>query len=87
MIDYNKIIQVYLNPANTPQTRSQIFNNLETLKTMFDTILKGFRKLEKFYIEDEPNLYNKFFVKTLRAYALYEILDEQFKKKQLLRHQ
>ena len=60
MLDYNNIIQVYLNPANTPQTRSQIFNNIETLKTMFDKILKGFRKLlEKFYIEDDPNLYKQ----------------------------
>jgi hypothetical protein len=60
MIDYNKIIQVYLNQANTPQTRSQIFNNIESLKTMFDKILKGFRKLlEKLYIEDEAVLYKK----------------------------
>ena len=60
MIDYNKIIQVYLNQANTPQTRRQIFNNIESLKTMFDKILKGFRKLlEKLYIEDEAVLYKK----------------------------
>ena len=67
MIDYNKIIQVYLNPTNTPQTRSQIFNNIETLKTMFDKILKGFRKLlEKFYIEDEPNLYQKILCENIK---------------------
>ena len=48
---------------------------------MIDKILKGFRELlEKIYIEDDSNLYKKIFVKTLRAYALYEILDEQFKK-------
>ena len=64
MIDYNKITQVYLNPANTPQTRSQIFNNIESLKTMFDKILKGFRNLlEKLYIEDEADLYKTFSIK------------------------
>ena len=74
MLDYNKIIQVYLNPANTPQTRSQIFNSIETLKPMFDKMKQGFRKLlEKLYIEDEPDLYKKICVKSLRAYALYEV--------------
>ena len=81
MLDYNKIIQVYLNPSNTPQTRSQIFNNIITLKPMFDNMKKGFRKLiDKLHIEDEPDLYKKFFVKSLRAHALYEVLEEQFKK-------
>ena len=32
MIDYNKIIQVYLNMSNTPQTRNEIFNKIEPLK-------------------------------------------------------
>ena len=58
MLDDNKIIQVYLNPANTPQTRSHIFNSIETLKPMFDKMKQGFRKLlEKLYVEDEPDLY------------------------------
>ena len=26
MIDYNKVSQVYLNPANTPQTTGEILN-------------------------------------------------------------
>ena len=29
MVDYNRIIQVYLNPSNTPQTRDAIANKLE----------------------------------------------------------
>ena len=29
MIDYKKVIQVYINPANTPQTKSEIFNKLD----------------------------------------------------------
>ena len=38
---------------------------------MFDKILKGFRKLlEKFYIEDDPNLYKQIFVKTLRGVCI-----------------
>ena len=32
MIDYNRIIQVYLNMSNTPQTRNEIFNKIEPLK-------------------------------------------------------
>jgi hypothetical protein len=35
MIDYNKIIQVYLNMSNTPQTRNEIFNKIEPLKKIF----------------------------------------------------
>ena len=60
MIDYNKIIQVFLNPSNTPQTRSQIFNSIETLKPMIIKMKQGFRKIfEKLYIEDKPDLYKK----------------------------
>ena len=68
MLDYNEIIQVYLNPANTPQTRSQIFNNIEPLKTMFDKILIGSRTLlEKSYSEDEAELCKTFFVKYIEG--------------------
>ena len=70
MIDYNKIIQVYLNPANTPQTKSQIFNSIETLKPMIVKMKQGFRKIfEKIYTEDKPELYKKIFLKSLRSYA------------------
>ena len=33
MIDYNRIIQVYLNMSNTPQTRNEIFIKIQPLKT------------------------------------------------------
>ena len=32
MIDYNRIIQVYLNMSNTPQTRIEIFSKVDPLK-------------------------------------------------------
>ena len=32
IIDYNRIIQVYLNMSNTPQTRIEIFNKIEPMK-------------------------------------------------------
>ena len=60
MIDYNKIIPVFLNPSNTPQTRSQIFNSIETLTPMFIEMKQGFRTIfENKYIEDKPDLYKK----------------------------
>ena len=40
MLYYNKVIQVYLNPFNTPQKRSQIFNNIVTLNPIFDNMKK-----------------------------------------------
>ena len=39
MIDYNKIIQAYLIQTNTPQTRSEIFNKIEPLQTLFDKMV------------------------------------------------
>ncbi len=33
MIDYNRIIQDYLNPSNTPQTRDAISNKIEPFPT------------------------------------------------------
>ena len=32
MIDYNRVIQVYLNMSNTPQTRIEMFNKKSTLE-------------------------------------------------------
>ena len=79
MIDYNRTR--ILNPSNTPQTRSQILNSIETFKSMFIKMKQGFRTIfDKLYIEDKPDLYKKFFVKSLRSYVLYDILEEQFKK-------
>ena len=45
MIDYNRIIQVYLNMTNTPQTRIEIFNKIQPLKKMFEKLLDKFEEL------------------------------------------
>ena len=45
MVDYNRIIQVYLNPSNTPQTRDAILNKIEPLLTIFQNMLKNFERL------------------------------------------
>jgi hypothetical protein len=84
MIDYNRIIQVYLNPSNTPQTRDAILNKIEPLKSIFQKMLKHFERLvDDLLTKNEARLYSKFLIKTLRTYALYEILDDQFKTNNL----
>ena len=45
MIDYNRIIQVYINMTNTPQTRIQIFDKLQPLKEIFEKLLDKFEEL------------------------------------------
>ena len=45
MIDYNRIIQVYLNMSNTPQTRIELFNKIEPLKKLFEKLLDKFGDL------------------------------------------
>jgi hypothetical protein len=84
MIDYNRIIQVYLNMTNTPQTRIEIFNKIEPLKKLLDKILKKFEELtDKFMNVDDADMYKRFFVKTLRSEALYDLIEEQFRKNNL----
>ena len=84
MIDYNRIIQVYLNQSNTPQTRDSIANKLEPLKSIFQKMLKNFERLVDDLLRvNMARLYCKFLIKTLRTYALYEILDDQFKANNL----
>ena len=38
MIDYKQVIQVYWNPPNTPQTKSEILNKLEPLKALYQKL-------------------------------------------------
>ena len=81
MIDYNTIIQVYLNMSNTPQTRNEIFNKIEPLKKIFAKMLDNFEKLiDKFMDVDDVDLYKRFCTKTLRSYALYDLIDDQFRE-------
>jgi hypothetical protein len=81
MIDYNKIIQVYLNMSNTPQTRNEIFNKIEPLKKIFAKMLDKFEELtDKFMNVDDADMYKRFFIKTLRSEALYDLIDDQFRE-------
>ena len=64
MIDYNKIIQVYLNMSNTPQTRNEIFNKIEPLRKIFAKMLDKFEELtDKFMNVDDADMYKRFFMK------------------------
>jgi len=84
MIDYNRIIQVYLNMTNTPQTRIEIFNKIQPLKKMFEKLLDKFEELtEKFMNVDDADMYKRFFMKTLRSEALYDLIDDQFRNNNL----
>ena len=84
MIDYNRIIQVYLIMTNTPQTRIEIFNKIEPLKKVMGKVLKKFEELtDKFMNVDDADMYKRLFVKTLRAHALYDLIEEQFRNNNL----
>ena len=84
MIDYNRVIQVYLNMSNTPQTRTEIFNKIQPLKKLFDKMLEKFEELtDKFMNVDDGDIYKRFFVKTLRSEALYDLIDDQFRSNNL----
>ena len=84
MIDYNRIIQVYLNMSNTSQTRIEIFNKIEPLKKLFEQMLDKFENLtEKFIDVDDADMYKRFFMKTLRSEALYDLIDDQFRNNNL----
>jgi hypothetical protein len=84
MIDYNRVIQVYLNMSNTPQTRIEIFNKIQPLKKLFDKMLEKFEELtDKFMNVDDGDMYRRFFVKTLRSEALYDLIEEQFRTNNL----
>ena len=68
MIDYNRIIQVDLNPSNTSQTRDAILNKIEPLKSIFEKMLKHFERLvDDLLTKNEARLYGKFLIKTLRT--------------------
>ena len=43
MIDYNRIIQVYLNMSNTPQTRNEILTKIQPLKKYLIKCWKSLR--------------------------------------------
>ena len=61
MIDYNKVIQVYINPANTPQTKSEIFNKLEPLKALHQKLDTNAGKLLDTCLDcNEPAFFQKF---------------------------
>ena len=65
LIDYNRIIQVYLNMSNTPQTRIEIFHKIEPLKKLFEKLLDKFEELtEKHMNVDDADMYKRFFMKT-----------------------
>ena len=58
MIDYNRVIQVYLNMSNTPQTRNEIFDKIQPLKKSFDKMLGKFEELtDKFMNVDDGENY------------------------------
>ena len=79
MIDYNKVIQVYINPANTPQTKSEIFNKLEPLKALYQKLdTDAVKLLDNFLDINDPVVFKTFFVKVLRILALYKIIHKQF---------
>ena len=60
MIDYNKVIQVYLNPANTPQTNSEIFNKLEPLKALYQKLeTNAVKLLDTFLDFNDPIIFKK----------------------------
>ena len=68
MIDYNRIIQVYLNMTNTPQTRIEIFNKIQPLKKMFEKLLDKFEELtEKFMNVDDADMYKRFFYENIKV--------------------
>ena len=86
MFDYNKIIQVYLDPSNTPQTRDAILDQIEPIKSIFQKTLKNFERLVDDLLRiNEARLYSKILIKTLRTYALYEIRVDQFKERIIYR--
>ena len=72
MIVYKKVIQVYLNPANTPQTKSEMFNKLEPLKALYQKLeTNAVKLLDTFLDLNDPAVFKKFVVKVLRILALY----------------
>ena len=65
MVDYSRIIQVYLNPSNTPQTRDAILNKIEPLNSIFHKMLKNVERLVDDLLRiNEARLYSKFLIKT-----------------------
>ena len=50
MIDFNKIIQVYLNPSNTPQTRQEIMSKIILFKPNFEKLQKLTEDLLKYLL-------------------------------------
>ena len=71
MIDYNRIIQVYLNMSNTPQTCLELFHKIEPLEKLFEKLLDKFEELtEKIMNVDDADLYKRFFMKSLRSEAV-----------------
>jgi hypothetical protein len=64
--------------SNTPQTRNEIYNKIEPLKKMFDKMLKQFEELtNKFMNVDDADMYKRFFMKTLRSEALYDLIEDE----------
>ena len=79
MIDYNKVIQVYRNPANTPQTKSEIFNKLEPVKALCQKLdTNAVKLLDTFLDFNDPAVFKQIFAKVLRMLALYTIIHKQF---------
>ena len=61
MVDYNRIIQVYLNPSNTPQTLDALMNQIEPMKSIFQKMLKNFERLiDELLTKNEARLYSIF---------------------------
>ena len=61
MIDYNKVIRVYLNPASTPQTKSEIFNKVEPLEALYQKLdTNAVQLLDTFLDFNDPALCKKF---------------------------
>jgi hypothetical protein len=75
-----KLYKYILNPSNTPQTRQEIMNKITQFKPNFEKLQKLTEDLlKKMITEDKAPIFNKFFVKSLRPLALYDLVVNQFK--------
>ena len=83
LIDYNKLITLYLTTTNNIMTRQSIFSTLMGTKELYSQLKNiTFRILKNYDDIPDPRIrsraINKYFVKVVLLASLYDIINKQF---------
>ena len=77
---YNKIISVYLNPGNTPQTKQAILTSIMRIEKLVVSVEALCKKaLDAFAGSANAALMTRYFMNIMKAYNVYNLIHKQLR--------